>query len=266
MLWQRVLTAVVGVPLVLAAVMAGEECFFLLIAAVVGLGLGEFYRLAEKKGAAPSPYILTGLGLAFPLTAYLAEDPFPLWVGFMGLAVFGEAIRAIFAKGGGSVLSASGLALLGLLYVAGGASLLILLRRASLALTLLAFLLTWANDTLAYFVGLSIGKVRLAPAISPRKTVEGMLGGILGTEAVAVTINLFWLHWPLWQIGLLGLVLAVVAQLGDLLESAFKREAGIKDSGRVLPGHGGILDRFDGLLLVSPLMYLLHQWWGAMLK
>lgn len=238
----------------------------MLIAAVVGLGLWEFYRLAEKRGVALSPGALIGLGLAFPLAAHLEENPFPIWLGLLALAVLWEAGRTIFAKGGGSVLLSSGLAVLGLLYVAGGASLLILLRRASLALAVLAFLLTWVNDTLAYFVGLSIGKIRLAPAISPRKTVEGMLGGILGTEVAALLVNQFWLHWPLWQIGFLGLALAVMAQLGDLVESAFKREAGIKDSGWVLPGHGGILDRFDGLLLVSPLVYLLQQWWGAMLR
>ena len=123
------------------------------------------------------------------------------------------------------------------------------------ALIWILFICTWSSDTFAYFVGVAIGSHKLASSISPNKTVEGFLGGVLGTTAMAIVVGHVVFNFPLIEMAILGLVLAIVATLGDLVESVFKRFAGIKDSGMLLPGHGGMLDRFDSIFYTAPIFY-----------
>lgn len=113
----------------------------------------------------------------------------------------------------------------------------------------------WATDTFAYFVGRSLGRHKLAPALSPKKTIEGSLGGLAGGMLMGAAFGT-WIHLPLQHGLAIGAIAGVVGQLGDLFESAMKRELGVKDFGNLMPGHGGILDRFDSLLFVVPLAYL----------
>ncbi len=117
------------------------------------------------------------------------------------------------------------------------------------------FLCTWASDTFAYFVGSAIGAHKLASSISPKKTVEGFLGGVVGTTLTAVLFGTFVFGFPLVKMAIAGVLLAVVATLGDLVESVIKRYVGIKDSGFLIPGHGGVLDRFDSILYTAPVFY-----------
>lgn len=135
-------------------------------------------------------------------------------------------------------------------------------RAAGLALSALPVAVTWLCDTAAYFAGLKWGRRRLAPALSPKKSVEGALAG-LAAGAAAGALLTPWLGWLPLAGALAGLFIAAVAQAGDLWESALKRAAGVKDSGRLLPGHGGILDRFDALLLALPAAYLAGIVWLA---
>jgi phosphatidate cytidylyltransferase len=124
-------------------------------------------------------------------------------------------------------------------------------------LTLTVFLLIWATDTLAYYTGKAIGRHKLAPAVSPKKTWEGSIGGAMGAIAVAVALKftlIGFLAWP--HVVVLALICGIISQLGDLAESRFKRAAGVKDSGTILPGHGGVLDRFDAMILAVPLVFL----------
>ncbi len=121
------------------------------------------------------------------------------------------------------------------------------------------FLLLWSSDTGAYITGRMLGRIKLMPAVSPKKTVEGLLGGIALTLLVAWLLARSWPVMPLWLWLLCGAVVAFTSTVGDLFESALKRSAGVKDSGTLLPGHGGVLDRFDGLLLSAPAMYLLLE-------
>lgn len=117
------------------------------------------------------------------------------------------------------------------------------------------FACTWASDTFAYFIGTAIGSHRLAPSISPNKSVEGFLGSIVGTALTAVVVGTFLFAYPLQQMAIIGVILAIVATLGDLVESAIKRFTGVKDSGFLIPGHGGFLDRFDSLIYTAPVFY-----------
>ena len=117
------------------------------------------------------------------------------------------------------------------------------------------FTCTWASDTFAYFVGSAIGSHKLASSISPKKTVEGFLGSIVGTTLTGILIGHFLFGFPLIYMAAAGFLLAIVATLGDLVESVIKRFAGIKDSGFIIPGHGGVLDRFDSIFFTAPIFY-----------
>jgi phosphatidate cytidylyltransferase len=161
--------------------------------------------------------------------------------------------------------------LFGALYVGWLSGHLILLREIDggagrlglLALGLLATA-TWACDILAYLVGVAFGRHKLAPRVSPKKTIEGAVGGVLGAVAAsAAAVVLFADFLTLRQGLLLGLTCGVAGQAGDLFESLLKRDAGLKDTATLLPGHGGILDRFDSLLFNAPLVYWLLRSWGV---
>ena len=119
----------------------------------------------------------------------------------------------------------------------------------------LLLICTWSSDTFAYFVGVTIGSHKLASSISPHKSVEGFIGGILGTAAMAVVVGHFLFDFPLVEMAILGCLIAIIATLGDLVESVMKRFANVKDSGVLLPGHGGMLDRFDSIFYTAPFFY-----------
>ena len=123
------------------------------------------------------------------------------------------------------------------------------------ALIWVLFTCTWASDTFAYFVGSAFGSHKLASSISPKKTVEGFLGSIFGTTLTGILIGHFLFGFSIIYMAGAGFLLAVVATLGDLVESAIKRFAGIKDSGFIIPGHGGVLDRFDSIFFTAPIFY-----------
>ena len=120
------------------------------------------------------------------------------------------------------------------------------------------FIGTWASDTFAYFTGTAIGRHKLCPTISPNKTVEGFMGSLVGTTAAVAGLG-YYLQLPLQEMAVLGLLIAVLATLGDLVESVAKRYVGIKDSGNIIPGHGGVWDRFDSVLFTAPLVYFFVQ-------
>lgn len=123
------------------------------------------------------------------------------------------------------------------------------------ALTWILFLCTWASDTFAYFVGSAFGSHKLAPSVSPKKTVEGFLGSIIGTTATGILVGHVIFSFPIILMAQVGFVMAFAATLGDLVESVIKRYAGIKDSGFLIPGHGGVLDRFDSIFFTAPIFY-----------
>ncbi|MDF2565074.1 MAG: phosphatidate cytidylyltransferase [Massilibacillus sp.] len=125
---------------------------------------------------------------------------------------------------------------------------------AGCALIWVAFIGTWASDTFAFFVGSKLGKHKLCPNISPGKTVEGFTGGMIGTVLALVGLA-YLFHFSIVHMVILGILIAGVATIGDLVESSFKRLTGIKDSGQILPGHGGVLDRFDSIMFTVPLVY-----------
>jgi phosphatidate cytidylyltransferase len=262
-LLRRTLAGLVFVMLVTGAAYLGRVAFLMLALFFVWRGLAEFYGLARAWGASPLPIPGTILGLAAVTFAYL-------W-GASGLALAAAVTTALCAAF--SVLYRTGAGLAGaaatwggVLYVAFLGSHMVTLREGpggaglsySLGFTavMMAFASTWCCDTAAYLIGGAVGSHKLVPSVSPNKSWEGAAAGLLGAVAGLAVVKAA-LGAPSGWVELipLGLGLGALAQVGDLVESSFKRRAAVKDSSDIIPGHGGVLDRFDGFLFAAPALY-----------
>lgn len=252
----RVATAVVGLPVVGAFLYATNTRWLLLLAGLACVAaLLEYTNLTLKGRPALERGGITVLGTCLFLTLYLRPDLALAWsmCALLGLGVL-MVPRATEFPAAAHRLLAGGF---GIFYVGGLLSALPLLHRVGREWVVLAIALTFANDTGAYFVGRAIGKHKLAPAISPGKTWEGAVGGLAASIGVALGMRATLLpELSLLDTLLLGAPAAVLGPTGDLLESLLKRSVGAKDSGRLLPGHGGMLDRIDALLFVGAYVYL----------
>lgn len=268
---SRIITAAIALPILIASILVPwlQPLFVALAAAALILGLYEFYVLARKKGMKPD--VAAGfLGGAALFTIFYFATPDPMQARLdtqtiiLALIVLtaGTLIAAML-RGAPfeNMITASGATILGVLYVVFLGGHLVALRTGfehTLAAHLLSFffLVLMGADTGAYYVGRAIGKRKLAPKISPGKTWEGVVGGVIAALALATAAH-FWFFKELplkWTLPLAA-VMTVLGILGDLTESALKRGAGAKDAAKILPGHGGALDRLDSLLFNAPLIY-----------
>lgn len=269
----RILTAAVGLPIIIASIVLPSYLpqtvwFFVVIAAVaLAAGLFEFYSLAKKlelKADAAIGY----LGAAALFVGFLFDAPAKapdLLIATLALILIAVLISQMlrFQKDFSRMLTGIGVTILGVLYIAYLGGFLVAthvgfenLPHLSTHLLAFFFLVSFGSDAGAYFVGRALGKHKLAPAISPGKTVEGLIGGILAAAGFAA-LSTWWFFPELpyrWSIPL-ACVLAIVGILGDLAESAMKRGSKTKDAASILPGHGGFLDRLDSLLFGAPILY-----------
>ena len=259
----RVISAVIALPLLYFLVRyLPPWAFFTVVLIGVLLGQLEFYRLCYPVGK-------RGLILLSLLCGGLIVVHFYKPGLFLDREVLTVLLGAVFLyqlaaqKDLASTMTDAAVSLLGIFYVGWFMGHLILLRNLDQGQYLIFFLLlvTWAGDTGAYYAGKNFGRHRMAPTISPNKTVEGAVGGWLAGILAAVLAR--W--WFLPQISvsdslILGALLGMVGLMGDLCESMFKRGAGVKDSGQFLPGHGGVLDRFDSLIFTAPTLYYYLLW------
>jgi phosphatidate cytidylyltransferase len=265
---QRLLTAAVTVPLALAAVFyLPSVWFFIVVAIVFGWAAAEFVRIARFW--APGAPIEAMVALVL-LSAILLADLIPLYGDrlapelelFAGtlLASVGIGSLVLLAKTPlPEVFPALGAFAFGVPYFALPIASLYHIQRLDPWWLFLLMAIVWLGDTAAFYVGSRIGRNKLAPTVSPNKTWEGAVAGF--ATGLAATVA-----WSLWRLGevdgrllLIGAATAVAAQLGDLVESMIKRGAGVKDSGDLLPGHGGMLDRMDAMLFAAP-VFLVGLW------
>jgi phosphatidate cytidylyltransferase len=253
----RFLVALLGIPLMLGAAYLGGYWLLGLTAGLSWCGLWEFYGLARSKGLSPLKWWGMAGGLA--LLAFMGFRQ-PWMMGLLVVWLLLLMSHLVFRAEVDKSLDRIGITVLGLLYI----PLLfghMLLLRADYAFTgyklmFFSMALVWICDSGAYFAGMLMGKHPLAPHVSPKKSIEGLAGGLLVTMGAAVLLQ----RWWLWEISPSDALLmaggaVVLGTLGDLVESLFKRDAQVKDAGTLLPGHGGILDRFDSMLFVIPFVY-----------
>src|SRR5580704_12584235 len=285
MTWKRVATAVVLIPCVVGLVLWGSTAVVAMgMALVTLLALFEFFALGDAIGhrayrfwtatcalglvyvqwlevIGPTHELAGGLTLQGPVLRYLGVRPAiqdVLFVFLVGVA----ALTLCTKRPKVEALPAAGISCSGLLLVALPLTYGIPLHgisRVGPILLMFVMVITWVGDTAAYFVGRAIGKHPLAPVLSPKQTWEGTVASILGALLVAVLFRK-WLIVPLPHLLAMATVGNFAGQAGDLLESAYKRSAGVKDSGSLLPGHGGVLDRIDALILAIPVVWYYWIW------
>ena len=273
---KRILSALVAAPLALVMIYLGGLPLAVFLS-VVSVGCAwEFYRIAAAGGAEPLDPLGIPLAGAVPLVVYSsAVNLYRPTLAVPAVVVLVILAAVIWARGTHRhPLGAASVTVMGVIYTGGLLSFGFSLRehpyaigeRAGTALVALPLVLTWVSDIGAFFVGRSVGGRKLIPAVSPGKTVSGAIGGLLATTIAS------WLYvrYVLAPVGSLtmtlagslvfGALISASAQIGDLVESLLKREANVKDSSHLIPGHGGLLDRLDSLLFVLPVAYLLFGW------
>lgn len=269
-LGQRSLTALIGIPVVLACGWLGGWWAFAACAFLVGLGAYELQRMMLHEGYRPLIIISAALSLLFLIASMLPHQRSLLLAVGLSLALLVTFPILFFRKQlDGAVVDWS-LTLAIAIYLGWPLSLILMLRGFQIGLSsglwwLLTLLLgVWGFDTGAFFAGHFLGRHKLAPNISPGKTWEGVLGGLIFSVAAALlfTVRPLGVNWFLAI--LLGLLVGMAATLGDLAESLIKRQTHVKDSGMIMPGHGGILDRIDSLLFAVIVVYFFAQFIGKL--
>lgn len=261
MLRQRIITAAIGLPFLVIIVWLGEPWFTLLIALGAILGNIEFYRLTIPGKAQNFAYFGLPWCLLFVISPHFKNTAtIPILIT---LTVVLSSIWFLFLPRREAALSNWAWTITGVFYTGWLLSYWVELKNLpdGSYWVLLALFATFATDTSAFFVGKTWGKHLLAPKTSPGKTWEGAIGGGLGAIATSLILSLiFPLHINLWQVLLLGFFISLFAQLGDLVESLLKRNAGVKDSGKLIPGHGGVLDRIDSIIFSGVVVYYYVVW------
>jgi phosphatidate cytidylyltransferase len=263
----RTITGAVFVVLVIGSVILNARIFAALFLFVSILTQLEFYQILEKRGRKPQSYLGTGIGCVIYLS--LAANSLGLFGSFGNMLIFLNFflislifIAELFTKSG-DPFGNIGSTITGVVYVALPFGLLNYLyfpviypNNFNFGILLGYFLILWLNDTGAYLVGSAFGKHNLFKRISPGKTWEGSIGGSLFALLTAGVMSNYFTGLSLLQWIIMALIIVVFGTLGDLVESMLKRSLGIKDSGNILPGHGGLLDRFDAVLLSAPVVFV----------
>jgi len=262
---KRTISGALFVILIVGAIILGRHSFVLVFLGLMLFSLLEFYKLTFK--ARVKPQYLYGLvlgGILFIINYLFAIGKIGHYI-FLGIIPLVISVFIIeMYRNHQKPMHNIAFTLLGLFYVALPFS---LLNYFALSYTsyrigfqpqilLGYFILLWANDTGAYAVGLSIGRNKLFPRVSPKKSWEGLFGGVFTTLLAAWLLSLFFTNISLFNWLVIALITSSMGVFGDLVESMFKRSIGVKDSGKFLPGHGGILDRFDCMLLSAPVVFV----------
>lgn len=266
----RLISAAIGMPLIIAAILVGVPLFAALVALALAIALGE---IAVIVGVNPrSALFIVAVAAIGAIIGVSTQTDLPLlWpILAAGLAISGvattTAVRTISEPdhiqlkpilfGAAAMLGA-----VAYLAIPGATFVLVRASHQGTDWVLLAMLAVMSADAAAYAGGRLLGRHRLAPSVSPNKTIEGAIAGWLGGFGATIALDqILNLDVEIWPLVLLALVLPIVSQLGDLVESLFKRAMDVKDSSNLIPGHGGVLDRLDSLLFGLPVVYFFLQW------
>jgi len=264
---HRVITGLVALPFLVYLIYKGGIYFSVLIAAVCVLSLWEYFRIVFNSQDKSSSHILLIIislcfGLALVFAAYKRSSSsmligtlysYIIVCGFFSLTQF---------KYDSLILQKISTHIQGMVYISLSLALLVMIRQSPYGATWIFWIIgiIFAGDIGAYYVGRAFGKHKLCPSVSPGKTIEGAVGGLAANMLLGSAVKFFFFPNLPWRESLLMFVcMGIAGQIGDLVESEFKRAAGVKDSGTILPGHGGILDRIDALLFAAPVAFLFKR-------
>ncbi len=281
---RRVGFAAVAIPLALLIIWYGGPPLAVLLALAGALGTGELFGLAERGGIRPARVLGVATAAAIPLVTYYTLAHPSAGGAVMGAVLCAAALWLLLLltwilatrAPGDRPLEAASVTLLGVAYTGGLPAFLLLIRHgqwpvrswAGAWLVFFPLVVTWVGDTAAMFGGRTFGGPKLAPTVSPGKTRSGTVAGVIGALVVA-PLFVVWIFpragvdLRLWEAVAVAGVLSVVGQVGDLAESLFKRQAGVKDSSHLIPGHGGVLDRLDSLYFVVPVAAAMYRFFGV---
>ncbi len=267
----RIISGLIGIAVLIGVLLLGKTALGIAVFAAALIGMYEFFNCMQQKGYKPVkfigyiaclPVLLLGLYGSFDWLDKIIKDLGTL--NYLFLFIF--AIQAVlmslivFKHKKYNIVDAS-LTVMGIFYVVFMFAFIILTRNLDKGVYFIWLIFfAWVTDTMAYFTGRAFGKTKLAPEISPKKTVAGSIGGILGCVIVTLIYGYVLksnnsVNIELYHYAIIGVLVAVLSQIGDLAASAIKRYAGIKDYGNIMPGHGGILDRFDSVVFIAPIIY-----------
>ncbi len=249
----RTLTASVLIPVTLLFLWLDRILILVFVLAIINLCLIEFLRFCHRKDIYPYPACLFIVANIVPIVVYFSSIPIYL----LALSFIYIALLSLLRFDKKKFLEQVSITIFAIIYLSILPTSLIMLRRVGFKLCLFPMILTWIFDTGAYLIGAPIGRTKLALVISPKKSYEGIIGGLLVTFPATILLN----HWfkttfSIFDIIFLTIGIAILSTIGDLFESAFKREADLKDTSGIFPGHGGALDRIDSLLFTIPFFYL----------
>lgn len=258
MLKTRVISAIIGLPLILSVLFFGGKLLILLFFLLSIIGLYEYFNAFKNIGFKLSTWVGYLGTIAYYCLIILNKNSvvsFSLILFIIIILLFFDTIKR------NSTIIEAALTILGMVYIPCMFSNIIFLQNGinGKALVWLPFLTAWLSDTFAYFTGITFGKNKLYPKISPNKTIEGSLGGIVGSTTssliAGIIFNNLGFSMPIIHYGIIGVLSGVMGQIGDLFASSIKRFCKVKDYGNIIPGHGGILDRFDSILFTAPTVY-----------
>jgi len=257
MVLPRIITAVIGIPIVCVLIYAGGFPYFIFVTFIIEMCLYEYYVMMKLSFKPADPVSLFLCGFLIPLSFYLNYDmeKFFNFVSFIvSLSVILPFLIEIFAKE--KYLERVGYTIIALILVSYNLSYLILLRNmdGGFKIVLWLFVSVWIGDTSAYIFGKCFGRHKLSE-VSPKKTIEGFIGGFIATILFFYMISFYSSFISVHKFLLCGVIVSVSSQVSDLAQSLIKRSCGVKDSSNLLPGHGGFFDRFDSYLFAAPIYY-----------
>ena len=256
-LLKRSASGLIYAALFIGAILYSKESYILLISIFGLASIWEFSKIIQLKNSIP--YILFGAFIALPFINFSVDDSIPILL-FVALTGSIQMIFHLYSKRTNYPSTFLQRLDVCIRYIVFSFGILILLPiregvyQESIILSLVLFI--WTNDSFAYLVGKNFGKRKLFESVSPKKTIEGFVGGVIFTIVIGIVISYYFETLSMLQWVVLSVITSVLGTIGDLIESKFKRQASIKDSGNIMPGHGGLLDRLDSLLFVAPFVYL----------
>ncbi len=257
-LTQRIIVAILGIIIIIGAIIYSQWTYILVFSFITLISILEFYKLTGLDGMLPLKYWGAFSALLLVIISFLSETGFinsKYYFLILPIATCTFFIK-LYSKRDAKPFTNIAFTFLGILYIGVPFALLNIIAfhfgEYSYQIVLGILLLIWASDTGAYFAGSRFGRTKLFLRVSPKKTWEGLIGGAVLTFIISLALSHFFEILPVWKWLVIGGIMVIGGTYGDLVESLFKRSIEIKDSGRILPGHGGFLDRFDGLLLAIP--------------